>query len=412
MPRHMVARAGLLFLLLIATYLLLGWVAFLVPDWRVQHQVSQTRYIGDLLHDDYPKAILFDDLHAQDRYTLDNFTDALMVDQALSLRSEGLKGILLLPRYEWPGATMCDNIGHLLAGDDGGRRVFYGRYWHGSTFVARILLATMNFLELRYLLYVLSSLLGLWCLVRLWRKASPLAALSLALALLAVGVYVMQFSLQFAPVLLIALAAIVWMTYRPAMSTAQGGLLFFAVGSLTAYFDLITVPSLSLGLPLVAWVALRNDDAWRRPILDILVLALWWLAAYLLTWLAKWGLASALTDYNIFSDAYGEADKWSQGGSAYLADAFSSCFAKVQWLYIALPAAVLVVLACLRPRRRWAQAAQFALVALVPLVYYLLMPHPAAHHSWFNYRALAVTLAALLAALASLVDWHRLTHKQ
>ena len=411
--RKTILQATAALVLLVALYLSLGLAAYLVPDKSMRGHVGRTLYIGDLLHNDYPKAILLEDYNVQDQYTLDNFTDALIVNQALSLRSEGLKGILLLPRYQWTDNTMCENVGHLIANDEGGECVHYGRYWHGSTFVTRLLFTLMTFIEIRYLLYILTSLMMLWCTIRLWRTADGATALAIIIGLMTVNVYVMQFSVQFAWVLILALATILWMTYHRDMKPAQCGLLLFVTGSLTAYFDLITVPTLTLGLPLVAWVALQQQGDWLRGIGNLLLLALWWLAGYVLTWLAKWGLATLLTDSNIFADAYVEATSWNNNSSSYIGAAFGNCLSKVQWFYVAVPALLLTVLAVVRPQKGgWRMALQYLLVMLIPLVYYLLMAHPAAHHSWFNYRALATAVAALLAALAALVDWQALSHKR
>ena len=418
-----IAQTALVFALLLAAYLSLGLAAYIVPDWRVREHVHKTLYIGDLLSD-YPKAIVFEDLNIQDSYTLDNFTDALIVNQALMLRSSGLQGIMLLPRYQLANENQSANLAALLSippdegghtphitevrNEQGGRAVYYGRYWHGSTFVTRLLLTVMTFIDIRLLLYVLSSLLLLWCCAALWKHVGRSVALVVPFSLLMVNVFVLQFSMQFAPVLLIALVAMLWMVYHREMTAQQCGLLFFIVGSLTTFFDLITVPSLTLGLPLVVWVAIQRQQDWRKGLWMVVSLALWWLAGYVLTWLAKWGLASLLTDKNIFVDAYGEASRWNRNSGSYIFEAMGTCLARLRWIYIVIPAVVLLVLAILRPRKgAWSVAMQYTVVLLVPFVYYCLMARPAWYHSWFNYRALVTAVAALLMGLTTMVDWDR-----
>ena len=418
-----IAQTALVFALLLAAYLSLGLAAYIVPDWRVREHVHKTLYIGDLLSD-YPKAIVFEDLNIQDSYTLDNFTDALIVNQALMLRSSGLQGIMLLPRYQLANENQSANLAALLSippdeggrtphitevrNEQGGRAVYYGRYWHGSTFVTRLLLTVMTFIDIRLLLYVLSSLLLLWCCAALWKHVGRSVALVVPFSLLMVNVFVLQFSMQFAPVLLIALVAMLWMVYHREMTAQQCGLLFFIVGSLTTFFDLITVPSLTLGLPLVVWVAIQRQQDWRKGLWMVVSLALWWLAGYVLTWLAKWGLASLLTDKNIFVDAYGEASRWNRNSGSYIFEAMGTCLARLRWIYIVIPAVVLLVLAILRPRKgAWPVAMQYVVVLLVPFVYYCLMARPAWYHSWFNYRALVTAVAALFMGLTTMVDWDR-----
>jgi hypothetical protein len=140
----------------------------------------------------------------------------------------------------------------------------------------------------------------------------------------------------------------------------------------------------------------------------VLLLALWWLAGYVLTWLAKWGLASLLTGMDLFADAYGEASYWTDEGGSYIFKAMSSCLSHLHWAYVAAAVLLTALLALWHPRKEgWLLALQYGLVMLIPFVYYLLMARPAWHHSWFNYRALAVAVAALLLAVSVMVDWKK-----
>lgn len=404
-----VAATVKVFTLLIASYLLLGAVAYVMPDRRVRDHVGETRYIGDLLND-YPKAILFTDLHVQDSYTLDCYTEAIIVNQALSLRTEGIKGILLLPRQQTGYPNQCASLERVMERADNLTTIHYGRYWHGSTFVVRILLVFLNFLQIRYLLYFVSTLLLLWCFARLWNKVSRIVAVAIPVGLLLVNVYVMQFSLQFAPVLLLAEAGMLWLGYHCRADNMQCGLFFLALGSLTSYFDLITVPTLTLGLPLLVWIACRRSTDWKQGSLGILKLSLWWLGGYVATWLTKWGLATLLTDTNILADAYAGGAGWLDDGGRFVFNAVAECAKRIHWPYL-IPMVALLVFAMIRyPRRQgWSMALQYALVMFVPIAYYILMAKPAAYHSWFNYRAYATAVAALIAALAAMVDWSRIT---
>lgn len=395
-------RATKAFGFLVALYLLIGVVAYVMPDAAVQRHVKQSLDYGDF-REDYPKAIIIDKPYTQDQYTLDNFTDALILNQVYHQKSEGIKGILLMPRYD-EGVIQYHNLVKSVNGEESeaGRTIHYARYWHGSTFFARIMLFFTSYTGVRYLLFLLSSLLLLWGIVRLWGQVGRVVALSMTFALLMVDVFVMQFSLQFVQVLLIAFGGIVWMTYR-----RGSPVLFFVLGSLTAFLDLITVPTLTLGLPLLVLLAMRKDQL-KQGVVTILQVSLFWLAGYALTWLTKWGLATLLTGENIFADAVGQGSRWSENGGSYISEAISSCLGFLHWKYVLVALVALVIAAVVHPRKTgWPAVVTYLLVALIPFAYYVVMAHPAQHHAWFNYRALAVAVAALLMAAASMVDWNR-----
>jgi hypothetical protein len=230
----------------------------------------------------------------------------------------------------------------------------------------------------------------------------------MAVGLLSVNVFVMQFSLQFAQVLMVALGGMIWLAGNES-AVRRPEVTFFVLGSVTVFLDLLTVPTMTLGLPLLVLIALRKEDRPWHGIGMMASVALWWGMAYVLTWLAKWGLATLLTGENIFSDAYGQGALWQEGGSSYIAEAVSSCLVFLHWKLVLAGLVLLAVPAVIHPRREaWPQALQYALVALLPFAYYLAMAHPVQHHAWFNYRALATAVAALLLALGSMVDWKRI----
>lgn len=396
-------KGAALLVALVAAYLLLGVAAWLVPDAPVRRHVVQTIACGDM-GEDYPKAIVRERLYEGDPYTMDNYTDALILNQVVNLRSEGLKGILLLPRHD-EGMVQSESLRHLLEGADGGWTSHYARYWHGTTFVARLLLALTSYSGIRYLLYFLSSLLLLWCLMRLWRTVGKPQALIMAFSLLSVNVFVMQFSLQFVPVLLLATGGILWLTYHP---TQEGWLAMLVIGSLTAFLDLITVPTITLGLPLVAWVAMHHEETVGKKLWTLVRLGLYWLAGYALTWLAKWGIATLFTSENIFADAYGQSMYWSEGGGSYIVQALKANLAMLHWKWVLAVFFALLLAAVWHPRPQgWKEAVCYLLLALIPFGYYLVMAHPAVNHAWYNYRALVVAVAALLMAAAAMVDWQK-----
>ena len=396
-------KAIVTFLLLIAGYLLLGTVAWLPPDWRVDKHVQRSLDDGELV-DDYPFAYV-----SGGRYRMDNFTDALIVNQCVHLRSEGWKSILTIPRYD-EGIYQCHNLRQAVSGNTGeGGIIHYSRYWHGSTFFTRLLLVFMPFVSVRYLLYVLSTVMMLWCFMRLWNHVGHDIALAIVFALLMVNVFVMQFSVQYVQVLLIALGGMIWLSYHRRPSDGQVALLFLVLGSLTAFLDLLTVPTLTLGLPLLVLVSLPD----RKNTLWTLVKAgLWWGGAYALTWAAKWGIATVLTDIDVFADAGREAAVWQENGGNYISKALSDNLRYVRWPYLCVVVGMLVVAACVWHRKeQWGKVAQYLFILMIPLLFYIVMAHHSSHHSQFTYRGLATAIAALVMAVATMVDWSRIGFK-
>lgn len=392
------------FAMLIAAYLTLGLAAWLVPDAPVHRHVCQTLERGDL-REQYPPGII-----TRGRCRLDNYTDALIVNQALMLRTGGISGMLLLPR-RYDDTVQTHNLALAAAEAPDAVITHYARYWCGSVYITRLLFCVTDFIGVRYLLYIASSLLLLWLVLAMWKRGWRLPLLAVVYSLLMVNLFVMQLSMQFAPVLFIAVGAMLWLCYHPGVDRRSLALLFMVVGSLTAFLDMITVPTLTLGLPLAVLVWQRAEGHIGKGVRSIFSLAIVWLLGYTFTWASKWGLATWLTGEDVFASAYGQARMWSDDGEAWLLRAVVTNVAHLRKWYILMPMAILLLLALVCHKRAGRPVAvQLAIVAAIPLVYYLLMPHPAAWHNWYNYRALATMLAAAFLAVAAMVDWPRLCH--
>ena len=81
-----------LFAALLAAYLLFAVGSYWVPQAPVEHHVVKTLERGDLA-DDQPRAFL-----PRLQCRMDNYTDALILNQAYTLRSKDLiDGIMLVP---------------------------------------------------------------------------------------------------------------------------------------------------------------------------------------------------------------------------------------------------------------------------------------------------------------------------
>ncbi|MBP3763073.1 MAG: hypothetical protein J6I49_04225 [Bacteroidales bacterium] len=394
----------IVFAALICAYLLFGAGAYLMPDGAVQHHVRKTLEHGDL-DSDQPRAILPNQLQTR----MDNFTDAIILNQAYVMRCESFcSGLLSVPR--WWGPMLPFEV--LRAGVDGQELEVwhYARYWHGNTFLSRYLLALFDYISIRMLLYILTSLLMLWCGVVLWRRGGwPLAA-PMLFALWVCYAFVMQFSMQFVMVLALALAGMIAVGRQK-----EGGaslMPFFVIGSLTCYFDLLTAPVLTLGMMLVLQAALSQEARPSKGWLRTFYSALLWAAGYAATWVSKWVIATLFTSENILVDGWKNTLHRSGIDDFSRWDALAANLELLPWKFVLSAIIILAVLAVLRFNARgWRRALMLLPVAFLPWVWYLLAADHSYWHNWFTFRAQAVSVAAVLLALAQMVDWRKLSVK-
>lgn len=396
-----------LFVGLIVAYLLFACASALLPDAPIRRGIVATNHNGDLWQN-YPTAGI-----PQKQCRQDNFTDILILNQAWHCGSDSLfSNVLLLPRAVGPDRMdQADCLYRLVSGQPTHIR-YYARYWHGSTFLMRFLLVFLgNYLRIRLFLYLFTTLLLFALCYRLARLANVAISLAFLSGLVLLNVFVMQLSIQFAPVLILALIGSLFVC-RWHADPRRTSMLLFALGSLTAYFDLLTVPLLTVGIPVAVWVVVsvrsKSLCEWARPTLQIVLYGCLWAVGYALTWVTKWVLATWFTSANVLQDGFYETSRRTQSVGFSRFDALLANTAMVPWSLFLVVALVLAVLAIYRFRRKGVLSAMllFAL-GLLPFVWYLVASNHSFEHAWFTYRNLMLTLSAWLMALGCIVDWAR-----
>jgi len=78
------------------------------------------------------------------------------------------------------------------------------------------------------------------------------------------------------------------------------------IGVVTVYFDFLTYPILSLGIPLVLYFMMSGDrtDGNTWDILcSVFINSIYWGIGYCSMWAAKWIIASAILHQDVFGDA-------------------------------------------------------------------------------------------------------------
>lgn len=391
------------FLCLIAAYVLFGIVSNLLPNKPIIKNVAKTLERGDLPSETDCYAIIY-----KTETKLDHFTDAIILNQACNGGRDSLMAsVLLVPRYVSCGYE-CANLRSFISGEENMTKSYYDRYWHGSTFLMRWLLMVTNYISIRLLFYILSSFLLLWVCVALYRRLGALVMCCYMMSLLLVNVFVMQFSIQYLPVLIIALGSTLWVLYK-VKKPSQMMMTLFVAGSLTAYFDLLTCPVMTWGLPLCVYVMLCEEDTFKRRLLSIGTSSVLWAVGYAFTWISKWVIASLFTSQNVMKESVEQimirAGSTPESVEIARWAALMKNMGLIAWGLVAIVLVVLTIIAITHFRRKGLQTALLSLfLAVPPLLWYLFAANHSYIHSWFTYRSMSVVLLAIFLAEASLVE--------
>ena len=295
----------------------------------------------------------------------------------------------------------------------------YWRYWFGHSAVMKILHYFFHLKKLYAFLGIVTVfLLFLGCL-QLLQKDGKLPAFALFALVALCHIHAFFMSLQYYPVLWIGLLGLIVLNKKDELSFR--GPVFFALGMLTAYFDLLTAPVLAFGIPalFICGRDVRREKSAGNPGWKTW-LRIWcgypaaWLAGYVLSWGTKILLGGLIgcNIYEIVQQVRFRTGNVFQDRQITWLDALQRNFNTILYDSTIMSIAVLVVFLVLLivqlialKRGKMVFSGRillgYLLLAVMPVAVILLMPNHTYQHAYMTYRGLAMTFTALLMALTA-----------
>lgn len=350
--------------------------------------------------------------------TQDNFTDAIMLLNAENVNDENvfveaLKVERVISEDPLPTDT-------LIALHTGAAREYgtgsYARYWHGYLVLLKPLLLIFSYQQIRYILSLVQ--LGLVAAV-IWlmaAKGKGLYCVPVVLTYFFMNPAVCSLSLQYTPVLVLTMAQLVVILLREeryAWDKRMWLYHFFLAGCLTSYFDLLTYPVVTLGVPVIFLLS-QYEEGWKEGLKALCGCCLLWGIGYAAMWAGKWTIGSFITGENVWETAINQISHWTDPGAAELGASEMGRLSAIgrnltanrfSFILILIAFAVCFVLSVY-----W-KAFQFrdkyiptAIAGLMPFAWYLVAPNHSIEHSWMTFRTLAVFVYALMTVGVMLIE--------
>ena len=358
-------------------------LVYQIPNAALEPQYSKS--IAQLDKEEIYPIFLF----GADAAILDNFMDRIMVETC-RISSD----------YNSTIQATFDNNG-------------YPRYWNGYLLTLRPLLTQFTYQQIRYInMFVL--LIGFcFCFSGLQQKVNTSVSFGFAVSMIACFLIFIGESLQYFSVFVILFVEILLILYVPYFQQKENSvLLLFAAGMATNFFDMLTAPLLTLGIPLIVILCLnykKNCDL-KEQMQILLSHTILWGLGYGLCWAAKWAIGSLMLHANVFENAMKTAQFRVSGSEAYPLDRAlmfklnfdTYFFAKGHKPAVFLTVAFLFLLVrFLRCHDKdWKSIVLPVLfVGFFPYVWYFVFANHSQLHYFYTYRIQAITLFAAFAAI-------------
>lgn len=291
----------------------------------------------------------------------------------------------------------------------------YSRYWHGYTLPLRLLLCVFNLSNLQMLLYFAQLTLFIYVLYLMGKRGLSRLVPGFFLSYFLLMPMATSVCLQYVPVtMLMLLGCTAILLWDKPIDKAIGLPTFFALlGLLTNYYDLLTFPLVSLGFPLAMLLCLRMkaQDGFLRLFMLTAFCGVSWALGYACMWALKWVLAACCYGWWMFGGIASQIflrasdDGGSLSRIGVLVRNMNVIFSKASYLLLGGIAGLVTLFPAAKGLKKRAvrfdaRALMLLIVAVVPLMWYIVMANHSYDHTYFTYRNLAVSAMAGYAFLA------------
>ena len=167
----------------------------------------------------------------------------------------------------------------------------YARYWHGYLPVYRTLLVFFNISEIRKILLIIFIVLFIWLIKLIKDKIGIIESIIFAISLILEGYFFVSYSLESSPVFLVMMISSIILLKR--IDKLKNLYLYiFIISCITNFVDYLTVPLITLAIPLLLYILYKQKYNkqlnYKYYLILILKSSLVWVVGYGFTWLTKW----------------------------------------------------------------------------------------------------------------------------
>lgn len=247
---------------------------------------------------------------------IDNFTDSIMLRETI-YPADGsvLENALLNPNFGYKDDDQVQSLIKQLQGEKEDFVFYYSRYWHGYLFFLKPALLITNISNIRMANALLQMFLAASIIYLLGLKLGRGYAFSYFLTYLFLNPISLALSFQYSTMYyLMSFISLFILLRTDWVSKGQHFLyVFLFLGILTAFFDFLTYPLISIGIPLTIFLLLTRYYQNTREIFQTIILStVFWGFGYGGMYISKWDslwrpkkpILDVMTGYRAFSPMF------------------------------------------------------------------------------------------------------------
>lgn len=395
----------------------------LIPNDLIEENVRES---AEALYEEkeYPYKTFFDR-----SIMYDNYADAIMINEAYSMdpiepfysamivRRSFISGVTTLVLGEEVGDPQeaiyeTQNLMDVVEGKNIVAKQ-YAKYWHGYLIFLKPILILLNWNEIQILQLIVTYTLTIILLYLIKKKIGTLQSMCFLIVFLAIDLQYIFLSLEYTPVFILMLLVSILMLIKPKWIKDKKKI-YFVTGILTCFFDFLTAPLITLGIPLILDIMLQEKEEKleiKKVFKEIIINSLIWGLGYGSIWMAKFIIVDLAFNDSILYAALQQAfhrtfDKDVEFdvtiGNAMFYN-FGNCHNAI---FYSIPI-ITAYLVLIKHKKNWKEekskiidelktSLPYLMIALIPIVWFSILEEHSIRHAIFTYRMLSVFWIAIL----------------
>ena len=357
-------------------------------------------------------------IHEMKSTQRDNYTDSIMVSTAICPKEASVleKAIYNYHVSYFRGYLEQENLERYLEGEEGYDYNTYSHYWNGYLVFLKPLLFLFEYNDVLMLNYIVQMLLLIWVIMGMVKSGKDFLILPYIIMIVSIGAPMTTgISIQLSDVFYVSMIGSgIIIRNSSRLKERQVYYLFLIMGMMTSYFDFLTYPLFSMGIPLIVYIACSERKETIQYLTGTIMNSIGWSVGYVGMWIGK-GLLGSL----LFPDSGALQTgiqhflfRTSNDANAETVGTFDVLMRNV-FTYINWP--VLTVLVALviyyfikiykninLDRDILKKVASYTVVFLYPLIWYAIMKNHSYLHAFMAYRILGISL---FAGFVMLSEW-------
>lgn len=347
----------------------------------------------------------------------ETYTDSIMVQNAI----EKIPEKSVFEHAMWVYHSDLDaeiwtpevSVKSLCAGEDQGKMFLheYSRYWHGYLIYLKPLLLVFNWTQIVIMGAVLQIALLIAVIAVAVRKRRVGIAAALVVGYLYTKPILLMASLTMTVCWIITLGAILYLLLKQETLEKKGRIaeFFLMIGIVTAYFDFLTYPIVTLGFPLCTYFLLNIEEKLIKNLQKLFAYSAVWGIGYAGMWAMKWIIADITLQTGTIRDAVwsiiGRTE--SIGGRQRFNGGFYVIQLNLQeypsvlyWVGAALILVFTLIMFVvgwrnISPKTILNYLVLFIGIFCIPFAWIVVVQHHSALHARFTFRIISVAVQAL-----------------